>query len=92
MLKILAWIELATALILLTLTYWPLTTYCAGRPGGLDCESRFIFGVNMFAPIGVLAFVCAAWSLRRNSLRAQWVLLAGTTLVFSYFLIHAVRW
>lgn len=88
MLKTWAWIEIVASIILLALAAWPFSGYCSGRFVDLDCESRAIFGVNMFAPLGILGLICSAWSLNNQSAIPQYVLLIGFLAIMSYWLAH----
>ena len=90
MLKILGWLEIMLAIILLALALWPFSGYCSGRFMGLDCESRAIFGVNMFGPLGILAIVCSTWSLKGKSIVPQYVLVFGVMLVIAYWWVHTL--
>lgn len=90
MLRTLAWLEIAFALALLALAVWPFSGYCSGRFIGLDCEGRAIFGVNMFGPLGVLALICAAWSIKTRSAVPQYVLLSGLAVILGYWLYHVL--
>ena len=56
---------------------WPPSRFCSGWPFGHNCEAWFILGVNIFAPIGAVALVCAAWTLRSPS-RAPHIVLGAT--------------
>jgi hypothetical protein len=89
MLKPLSLIELLLSLGFLLVSIWALSGLCAGRPCRVDCESWFIFGVNMFSPVGALGVVCAAWSLKRGSWGAQVILGAGCLVVMAYGVLHA---
>jgi hypothetical protein len=84
MLRALAWIEIGVSPILLTLFVWPVSGFCFGRPLGQDCESWFIFGVNVFGPVGVLSLACGLWSLNTGSHVPHYVMLAGVALVLGY--------
>ncbi|RJP82066.1 MAG: hypothetical protein C4522_04970 [Desulfobacteraceae bacterium] len=75
MLRILVWLELIASMVLLALAIWPFLDFCSGRFMGLDCESRAIFGVNVFGPLGIVALVCSTWSLKSKSIRPQFLLL-----------------
>ena len=90
MLKILGWLEIMLAIILLALALWPFSGYCSGRFMGLDCESRAIFAVNMFGPLGILAIVCSTWSLKGKSIVPQYVLVFGVMLVIAYWWVHTL--
>ncbi len=90
MLRVLAWIEVVASIILLALAAWPFTGYCSGRFMGLDCESQAIFGVNMFAPLGILGAICSAWSLKCKTVMPQFVLLCGFIAIMTYWLAHAL--
>lgn len=81
MLRNLAWLEIMASMLLLALAIWPFSGYCSGRFMGLDCESRAIFGVNVFGPWGIMLFVCAAWSLKRKSSTPQIFLALGIVAV-----------
>lgn len=65
--RVLTWVELGIAVACLAVAAWPLSGLCSGRPLGHDCESWLIFGVNLFAPLGVVALACGLWSLRTRS-------------------------
>jgi low affinity Fe/Cu permease len=52
---------------------------------GLDCESRAIFGVNAFGPLGIMLFVCAIGSLKRKSSTTQIFLALGIAAVMSFW-------
>lgn len=86
-LRTLARIELVAGILLLLLAIWPLSGFCSGRPLGNDCESWFIFGVNLFGPAGLLAIVCALWTLRRGSQLPQYLLLGGWVGLVGYMLL-----
>jgi len=88
MLKMLALLEIVASVILLALAVWPFSGYCSGRFMGLDCESRAIFAVNMFGPMGILGLTCSAWSLKSKSAIPQYVLLFGFAAVMFYWLAH----
>lgn len=88
MLKILAWIEVVVSVILLAVAVWSFSGYCSGRFMGLDCESRAIFAVNMFGPMGILGLTCSAWSLKRNSVMPQYILFLGLAVIMIYWLAH----
>jgi len=90
MLKVLAWIEILMSIVLLALAVWPFSGFCSGRFMGLDCESRAIFGVNMFGPLGILGAVCSAWSLKYKTAVPQFVLLFGFLAIMTYWLAHAL--
>jgi len=83
MLRILAWIELSVSILLLAMVFWPISTFCNGRTLGLDCESWFIFGVNLFGPAGLLALVCSVLSLWLKSWIPQKVLLFGWAMILA---------
>lgn len=65
--RVLAWLEIGLAVASFGLAAWPRSGFCAGRPLGHDCESWFIFGLNLFAPFGLVALGCGLWSLRTRS-------------------------
>jgi hypothetical protein len=90
MLKILAWIELSLSIFspALALCSWPGFGLCHGRPVGFDCESWFIFGVNIFAPLGLLAFVCSIWTLKKRTSVPQYMLVAGSVILMVYLFAH----
>jgi len=90
MLRILAWLEITVSMMLLALAAWPFSGFCSGRFMGLDCESRAIFGVNIFGPLGILAFICSAWSLKRKSVTPQYFLAFGVFAVMIYWFSHAL--
>lgn len=79
MLRTVAWIEIVLSMMLLALAVWPLSGFCEGKFMGLDCESRAIFGVNLFGPLGLLAFTCSSWSLTSRSVTPQDPLVVGTS-------------
>ena len=83
MLKKLAQFELLISILLMAIPFWSLSSFCTGRPLNFDCEAWFIFGVNVFAPVGFLTLVSSVWSLRSKSLLPQYLLLLGFTLVLS---------
>lgn len=56
---------------------------------GLDCESRAIFGVNAFGPLGIMLFVCATWSLKRKSSTPQMFLALGIVAVMIFWASQA---
>jgi hypothetical protein len=58
---------------------------------GNDCETWFIFGVNMFGPVGLMALACSVWSLTTGSRIAQYALLVGTLAVLGYWAIHMLQ-
>lgn len=87
-LRILACLEIVAAIIFLALAVWPFSEYCSGRFLGLDCESRAIFGVNMFGPLGILGLICSAWSLNSKSAMPQYILLFGLLAIMGYWLAH----
>ena len=88
MLRPLAWIELFASIFLLALVVWPVSGFCSGRVLGLDCEAWFIFGVNLFGPLGLLALGGAVWSLKYNSWLSQCALLLGVLVVVGYLVLH----
>jgi hypothetical protein len=88
MLRYLAWAELSISIALLSLAVWPLTGFCSGRPMGFDCESWFIFGVNIFAPLGIVGFISSIWGLKKRTWKSQYVLAAGFTMVVVYMFLH----
>ena len=67
-LRVLAIVQILISVFFITLTIWPISGACSGRALGLDCESWFIFGVNIFAPIGVLALACGIWILKKSGM------------------------
>lgn len=85
MLKILAWIEIASGVALLALTAWPFTAWCSGRWMGLDSESRAIFAVNLFGPAGLLMLVCGTWTLNTRSVVSQYVLALGVSALIAWW-------
>ena len=85
MLRKLAWIELLASILLLALAVWPLSGLCSGRPLGYDCESWFIFGVNLYGPVGLLALGASVGSFTTRSWVFQYILVAGVVVV-------AIRW
>lgn len=90
MLRILACIELFIALVSLALVFfsWPGFSLCKGRPLGFDCESWFIFAVNIFGPLGLLALVCSGWSIRKRSWVPQYFMVAGCVILIIYLFSH----
>lgn len=90
MLKTLAWLEIVLAIVLITFALWPFSGFCAGRVMAFDCESRAIFGVNLFGPLGILMFVSAIWTLKKPTLKPQYFLLLGTGAIAIYWLSHMV--
>lgn len=88
MIRNLAWIELSISIVLLVLTIWPISGLCSGRLLGNDCESWFIFGVNIFGPLGLLTLVCSIWSLKEISIIPQFVLIAGFSMLMIYWFSH----
>jgi hypothetical protein len=87
-LRTLAWLEIVAAMVLLTVAVWPFSGYCSGRFMGMDCESRAIFGVLMFGPLGILALACSTWTLISKSVTPQYVLIFGTLAVVAYWIYH----
>lgn len=81
----LAWIELVISIVLLLLTIWPFSDYCSGRPLGFDCESWAIFGVNLFAHLGLLGLVSSIFYLTKKIVMPQYVLLLGIVLLMVYW-------
>jgi hypothetical protein len=55
---------------------------------GLDCESRAIFGVDAFGPLGIMLFVCATWSLNRKSSTPQMFLALGIVAVLIFWVFQ----
>ncbi len=90
MLRTVAWIEIVLSIMLLALAIWPLSGFCEGRFMNLDCESRAIFGVNLFGPLGLLAFTCSSWSLKGRSVTPQYFLLLGIAVIIIYWLSFAL--
>jgi hypothetical protein len=88
-LRIVAWLEISASLVLLGIAVWFFAGFCSGRFMGLDCESRAIFGVNMFGPIGVLALICSVWSLKTKSVVSQLILAFSVFSIMIYWLSHA---
>lgn len=81
MLKKLAQFGLLISIALMAIPFWALSSACNGRPLGYDCESWFIFGVNIFAPIGFFALVFSVWSLRSKTWFPQYLSLLAVVLV-----------
>lgn len=81
-------IELVISISLLLLTFLPLSGLCHDRVLGNDCESWFIFGVNIFGPIGISGLVSAAWSYKIKSWRPQYLLLLIAIVVVLQWLGH----
>jgi hypothetical protein len=77
----LALVEILISVLVLALAIWPVSGACSGRTLGMDCESWFILGINVFGPVGALALACGAWSLKKGGWAAQYVLLAGVLVV-----------
>ena len=88
MLRILACVELLISIIAFALGAWPVSGLCSGRPIGFDCESWFIFGVNIFGPLGLLLLVCSIWSLKKRSWVPQYFLLAGCAMIIIFWVSH----
>jgi hypothetical protein len=88
MLRVISWVELSSSVFLLALTAWPVSDYCSGRPGGFDCESWYIFGINFFGPLGFLALVCSISGLMTRSLIPQYFLMTGFVMLLIYWLPH----
>lgn len=88
MLKTLVWLEIILAIVLIAFALWPFSGFCAGRLMGLDCESRAIFGINLFGPLGILMFISAIWTLKKQSLKPQYLLLLGGGVLVIYWLSH----
>lgn len=86
--RTLAWLEIVASIILLALAVWPFSEYCSGRFMGLDCESRAIFGITMFGPLGVLGLSCAIWTMNSKSALPQYSLILGFMGIVSYWLAH----
>lgn len=89
MFKALAWTEMVLASFCVAMFLWPLSGFCSGRYAGHDCESWFIFGVNLFLPLGLLVFVGASWSLAKRSWAPQYFILFGSVLVMAYWFSQA---
>jgi hypothetical protein len=90
MLKAVAWFEIVASIILLGFAGWPFSGFCSGRFMGLDCESRAIFGLNMFGPLGILMLICSVWSLKTKSVVPQFVLVFGVVAIMLYWLSYAL--
>lgn len=88
MLRKFTWLVIGASIIMLTFAVWPFSGYCSGRFMDLDCESRAIFAVNMFAPLGILGLACSAWSLKSKSVTPHYVLLLGFAVIMIYWLAH----
>jgi hypothetical protein len=89
-LKTLAWLEVVASIMLIALAVWPFSGYCSGTLMGLDCESRAIFGINLFGPLGILGLVIAVWSLKSKSVTPQYILLLGFMTIMIYWFAHAL--
>ena len=87
-LRVISWVEVSLSVFLLALAAWPFSDFCSGRPGGFDCESWAIFGVNLFGPLGLLGLVCSIWTLITQSLIPQYVVIAGLAMLLIYWLSH----
>lgn len=90
MLRVLGYVELLLSILALSLALWPVSGLCVDRVYGFDCESWFIFGVNIFAPVGLILLLCSLLTLKLNSLAPQYALASGSLIVMGYWLAHAV--
>jgi hypothetical protein len=45
--------------------------------------------VNIFGPLGLIAFVCSLWSLKKRSWVPQYVLVSGCVILFFYLFSHS---
>jgi hypothetical protein len=88
-LKTAAWLEIAVSIVLLGLAVWPFSGFCSGRLMGLDSESRAILGLNLFAPVAILALIASVWSLKTRSVVPQVVLVFGIVAIALYWFSHA---
>lgn len=88
--KVVAGIEVASGALGIASVTWPLSRYCSGRPLGHSCEAWFILGVNLFAPIGAVALICAVWTLRSSSRAPHVVLTATAVAVVGRVALYAV--
>jgi hypothetical protein len=86
--RVVAWIEVVVAVVLLAGALHPFSGFCTGRALGLDCESRAIFAVNLLAPVGVLLAVADVWFLRTGSMKSQYTLVLGAAALVAYW----ARW
>ncbi|MEQ8938371.1 MAG: hypothetical protein RLT30_06680 [Gammaproteobacteria bacterium] len=85
MARSLAWMELTLAIVLLLLAIWTFSGFCSGRALGFDCESWAIFGVNVFAPLGMLALISAIFYLTKKVVMPQYILLLGFVLLMVFW-------
>jgi hypothetical protein len=88
MLRVLGWVELLVSIFFVSLTAWSVSSICTGRVLGNDCESWFIFGINIFGPLGLLGLVCSIWTLKMEQVIPQYMFALGTTTVLIYWLSH----
>lgn len=92
MLRILAGLEILASLVLIAWVLWPLSGFCSGSVLSLDCESRAIIGVNIVAPLAILVFVCAGWSIKVKSFAPQLILMAGIVVACIYWVTLSVAY
>lgn len=90
MLRALALIEILIASLLVALFVFSMPDICNGRLSGHDCEGWFIFGVNLFAPLGLIGLACAILSLVKKSWIPQYFLIFGCMAIAAYWLAHAL--
>jgi len=88
MLKAISWLEITVCIAILAFAIWPFSGFCSGRFMGLDCESRAIFSVNMYAPVSTLGLICAVCSLKTKSVVPQFILFLGVLAVLLYWVAH----
>lgn len=88
--KVIAGFEVALGAVGIASIAWPLSRFCSGWPLGHNCEAWFILGVNILAPIGAVALVCAAWSLKSPSRAPHIVLGATVVAVIGRFALSAL--
>jgi len=91
-LRFLVGLEMLGSLVHIALVLWPFSGFCSGRFLGLDCESRAIIGVNIVAPLAILLFVCAVWSLKVKSVAPQLILVPGIAVACIYWVTLSVMY
>ena len=91
-LRFLVGLEILASLVLVALVLWPFSGFCSGRVLSLDCESRAIIGVNIVAPLAILLFVCAVWSLKVKSFAPQLILMSGIVVACIYWVTLSVMY
>lgn len=90
MLRIVVWAELLISILALAVVVWPVSGFCRGRLFGFDCESWLIFGVNIFAPVGLFGLICSIWFLNTRSLVSQYILLSGCMVILAWWFLHTL--